>query len=252
MTVLDKIVEYKKTVVSRDKKHMSELDFISDGFDTPRPFEQQIKQSSPAIIAEVKKASPSKGIICHDFNAVEIAKRYQDNNATCLSVLTDEEFFQGKNQYLIDIRQAVELPLLRKDFIIDDYQLFQSRHLGADCILLIVAILDDVQLHDYCQIATELGMAVLAESHTEKELKRAIQLPTDLIGINNRDLHQFKTSLSTTLELKDCVPETKTVITESGIHSKSDIEMMRNHGVNAFLIGEALMKEGGKDAANLF
>lgn len=242
MTILDEIVAYKKDFVAKLKNKMPSSSLFHDGFDETRPFEQQLRHHSPAIIAEVKKASPSKGIICENFQPVEIAKRYQDNKASCLSVLTDEAYFKGCDQYFIDIRQQVDLPMLRKDFIIDEYQIIQSRHIGADCILLIAAILDDQQLHDYNQIAQELNMAVLIESHTQEEIKRAVTINSDLIGINNRNLHNFTTDLNTTVTLKQFVPEGKIVICESGIESMHDIEKMQQHGINTFLIGESLMK----------
>lgn len=251
MTLLDKIVEYKKTVVRDDKKRLSITDFLSDGFDDARAFEQAIKNVQPSIIAEVKKASPSKGIICADFDPIEIAKCYQSQGATCLSILTDELFFQGCNHYLSEIRKCVELPLLRKDFIIDEYQVYQSRHIGADCILLITAILDDIQLTDYLQLAQELKMAVLLEVHTEEELTRALALPNDLIGINNRNLHDFTTDLNTSIRLKSLIPNHKTIITESGIQSAQDIRLMRKNGIHSFLIGEALMRNAGANLQEL-
>jgi len=241
MTILDRIVEKKQQEISL-AKGLRPLQMLKISEKSPLDFEQALRIQSPAIIAEVKKASPSKGVICENFNPVEIAKAYQQSGAACLSVLTDEHFFQGHNQYLMDIKNSIDLPILRKDFIIDTYQIIEARSLGADCILLIVAILDDTQLQDFTQIAQELGMAVLVESHTQQELERALELPTNLIGINNRDLKTFKTNLNTTLELKTLIPENKLVITESGINTIEDIQLMQSHNINTFLIGEALMR----------
>lgn len=207
----------------------------------------------PAVIAEIKKASPSKGIIRENFNVAEIATIYEQHGARCLSVLTDKEFFQGHPDYLAEAKTHCSLPVLRKDFIIDSYQINESKSLGADCILLIVAMLDDTQLIDFCQQATELEMAVLVESHTGEELHRALKLPTPLIGINNRSLHTFHTDIQLSLQLKHLIPEDKIIITESGISTRQDILLMQSHGINCFLIGEHLMKAKniGKELDNL-
>jgi len=250
MTILDKIVERKQQEV-RLAKEQRPLQTLSTPDTLPLDFEKALRSQSPAIIAEIKKASPSKGVICENFNPVEIAKAYQQSGATCLSVLTDEHFFQGHNQYLIDIKNAIDLPILRKDFIIDTYQIIEARSLGADCVLLIAAILDDKQLQDFTQVAHELGMAVLVESHTQQELERALDLPTNLIGINNRDLKKFKTNLNTTLELKKLIPTSKLIITESGINTIKDIQLMQSNGINTFLIGEALMRLSGNNISQL-
>jgi indole-3-glycerol phosphate synthase len=201
-----------------------------------------------AIIAEIKRASPSKGLIREDFNVAEIAEIYAEHGARCLSVLTDIEFFQGHPDYLEQAKSHCSLPVLRKDFILDPYQIHESLSLGADCILLIVALLDDAQLTDYCQLAQELQMAVLVESHTQEELERALRLPTPLIGINNRSLHTFKTDIQLSLDLKELIPKDRIMITESGINTHTDISLMRAHGINTFLIGESLMR--AKDIGN--
>ncbi|KTC88653.1 indole-3-glycerol phosphate synthase TrpC [Fluoribacter dumoffii] len=197
---------------------------------------------SPAIIAEIKRASPSKGLIREDFNVSEIATTYAQHGARCLSVLTDVDFFQGHPDYLAQAKAQCKLPILRKDFIIDPYQIYESLALGADCILLIVALLDEVQLKDYCQLAHELQMAVLVESHSREELEKALRLPTPLIGINNRSLHTFKTDIQLSIQLKQYIPENKIIITESGINTRTDVVMMQSHGINTFLIGESLMR----------
>ena len=201
----------------------------------------QIEQGYPAVIAELKKASPSKGVIRKDFNPAEIAKSYARAGATCLSVLTDVDFFQGSDEYLQQAKAACDLPVLRKDFIIDPYQVYESRVIGADCILLIVAAMDDDSLRLLADTAANLEMDVLVEVHNREELERAMMLRTPLIGINNRDLHTFDTTLETTLGLLVDIMNDRTIITESGINSREDIQLMRKHDVNAFLVGEAFM-----------
>lgn len=181
-------------------------------------------------------------MIREDFDVAQIAEIYAQNGARCLSVLTDIEFFQGHPNYLALAKSHCNLPILRKDFILDEYQIYESQSLGADCILLIVALLDDVQLADYCQLAQELNMAVLVESHTREELDRALHLPTPLMGINNRSLHTFKTDIQLSINLKDVVPQDRIVITESGINTHADITLMQANGINTFLIGESLMR----------
>lgn len=215
---------------------------ISIKFSPIRDFAAGLAKKTPAIIAEIKKASPSKGLIRQDFNVKEIAKIYEHQGASCLSVLTDIHFFKGHPEYLLQAKNAVNLPVLRKDFIIDSYQIYESRALGADCILLIVALLDDKALIDYCLLAKELGMAVLVESHSEEEFHRALRLPTPLMGVNNRSLHSFETDLKVSLRLKNHLPSDKLLITESGIHSQEDIRLMMDQGIHHFLIGESLMR----------
>lgn len=211
--------------------------------------DQDIKAGKAAVIAEIKKASPSKGVIREDFEPALIAKSYAENGASCLSVLTDEHYFQGHTEYLIQAREACNLPVLRKDFMIDPYQVYEARDMGADAILLIVAALGDPMMHDLEQAAMALGLDVLVEVHNEQELERALQLQTPLLGINNRNLRTFETSLDTTLSMLAQIPADKIVISESGIHTPQDITLLRAQKVNAFLIGEAFMRAENPGAA---
>lgn len=241
-SILKKIAEHKQQEVAHAKRTQP-LSTLREQPTAPvRNFEQALKDHDPAIIAEIKKASPSQGVIRASFDVAAIADTYEKHGACCLSVLTDIHFFQGHPSYIEIAKAHSSLPVLRKDFMIDLYQIYESRALGADCILLIVAMLDDHQLYDYCQLAQELGMSVLVESHTELELERAIQLPTPLIGINNRSLHTFKTDIHCTIRLKEHVPPDAFIITESGISNREHIEFMQQSGIHAFLIGETLMR----------
>lgn len=214
----------------------------------------RISRQQPAVIAEIKKASPSKGVIREDFNPPEIAHSYEQGGAACLSVLTDIDFFQGSDEYLQAARAACSLPVIRKDFIIDPYQVVEARVLGADCILLIVAGLEQGQLIELYQTARELSLDVLVEVHDRNEMERALQLELPMVGINNRDLRSFETSLLTTIDMLDMVPENCFVVTESGIHDRSDVELMQKHGVHAYLVGEAFMRaeNPGKELAKIF
>lgn len=249
-SILNKIAQRKIEEVSLAKKEQPIESLLDKDLLPVRDFFAALKaNSTPAIIAEIKKASPSKGLIRADFDAAKIAEIYARNGARCLSVLTDVDFFQGHSEYLKIAKSHCQLPVLRKDFIIDPYQIHESRGLGADCILLIVALLDDAQLFDYTQLAQELDMDVLVESHTLEELERAIQLPTALIGINNRSLHSFVTDIQLSIDLKAHVPADKLIITESGINTRQDIILMQNNGINTFLIGESLMRAADIGAA---
>lgn len=194
-----------------------------------------------AVIAEVKKASPSKGVIRDDFHPTAIAKSYADAGATCLSVLTDEKYFQGKDEYLIEARAACALPVLRKDFMIDPYQVYEARAMGADCILLIVACLEDGIMQEMSWLAQDLGLDVLVEVHDREELERGLMLRTPLIGVNNRNLRTFETDIKTTLELLPDIMHDRTIVTESGIHTPEDIALLRRYDVSTYLVGEAFM-----------
>lgn len=246
--ILKKILETKVDEVARRKLRMpvTDLEAFAKEVQSPRGFynalQYKILSKKPAIIAEIKKASPSQGVIREDFQPVTIAQDYAMNGATCLSVLTDKTYFQGSEAYLQMVRERCPLPVLRKDFMIDTYQIHEARALGADCILLIAAALSDVQMRELADSATALGMDVLVEVHDATEMERALQLDTKLIGINNRNLRTFETSLETTLQLKTMVPDDRLVVTESGIHSTADVQLMLNEGIYAFLVGEAFMR----------
>jgi indole-3-glycerol phosphate synthase len=203
---------------------------------------RQIEAGRPAVIAEIKKASPSRGVLRPDFRPAEIARSYASHGATCLSVLTDRDFFQGADAHLREAREACELPVLRKDFVIESYQVYEARAIGADAILLIVAALTDGQLQEMNRLAHELGMDVLIEVHDQNELERALAVNNPLIGVNNRNLRTFETSLDTTIGLLPAIPPDRIVVTESGILVPADVARMRRHGVHAFLVGEAFMK----------
>ena len=226
--------------------------------DPPRGFADalrvQLAAGAPAVIAEIKKASPSKGLLREDFRPAAIAASYAGGGAACLSVLTDRDFFQGSETYLIEARAACALPVIRKDFIIEPYQVFEARSIGADCILLIVACLSDARMAELNHLAHELGMDVLVEVHDAAELERALALSCRLIGINNRDLRSFHVSLDTTIGLLDAIPEDRILVTESGILTPADVARMRGHGVNAFLVGEAFMRaeDPGAELQRLF
>ncbi|WP_025995986.1 indole-3-glycerol phosphate synthase TrpC [Pseudomonas viridiflava] len=248
-TVLEKILARKAEEIAarRAVVSLAELEQQAAAADPARGFAraliEQARKKQPAVIAEIKKASPSKGVIRENFLPAEIAKSYQTGGATCLSVLTDIDFFQGSDQYLRDARAACNLPVIRKDFMIDPYQIVEARALGADCVLLIVSALDDVQMAELAAVAKGVGLDVLVEVHDGDELDRALKtLDTPLVGINNRNLHTFNVSLETTLDLLPRVPRDRLVITESGILNRADVELMEISDVYAFLVGEAFMR----------
>lgn len=247
--ILEKILAVKREEVAVLQKIRSESDLLAEanarqdvrGF--ANALREKIKQQQNAVIAEIKKASPSKGVIRERFFPAEIASSYATYGATCLSVLTDQQFFQGSPDYLRQARAACNLPVLRKDFMIDPYQVINSRAIGADCILLIVAALSDNQLEELESTALGLGMDVLIEVHNKDELARALRLKSPLIGINNRNLRTFDVDLQNTLQLLADIPDDRLLITESGIHSREDVLRMNAHGVYGFLVGEAFMRE---------
>ncbi len=258
--ILEKILAVKREEVAaaKQKRPLAELRKDVEKAGKPRDFigalRTKISAGMPAVIAEIKKASPSKGVLRADFDPVAIARAYAKHGAACLSVLTDVEFFQGSRDYLIQARETSGLPVLRKDFIIDPYQIHEARAMGADCVLLIAAALDDDAMAGLERVAMELGMAVLVEVHDANEFERALDLQTPLLGINNRNLRTFETRLDTTLDLLERVPPGKLVVTESGILASSDVERMRSAGVEAFLVGEAFMRaaDPGEALAKLF
>ena len=246
--ILDQILATKQTEIAADSSKLSliELQQMVADCGPTRGFAAKLRQTSAdgtAIIAEVKKGSPSKGIIRADFDPVAIAKSYEAGGASCLSVLTDVSYFHGSLDYLQQIRSVVGLPLLRKDFIVDPYQVFQARVAGADAILLIASALDDQQLLELAQLARELQLDTLLEVHDAAELERALPLPVDLIGINNRNLQTFVTDLAVSEQLAPQIPAAQLAVAESGIHSRGDIERLQQAGAGAFLIGESLMRE---------
>lgn len=262
--ILDKILAVKAEEVARAKARRSLTSLRSDvesdaelrrnlrGFEAS--LRQHIAAGKPGIIAEVKKASPSKGVIRADFRPSEIAASYAQHGAACLSVLTDEQFFQGSVDYLQQARAACAIPVLRKDFMVDMYQIYEARAMGADCILLIVAALDHGLMAEMEACAHELGMGVLIESHDGEELDAALKLKSALIGINNRNLRTFDTSLDTTINLLPRIPQDKLIITESGIHTTADVQRMREASVHSFLVGEAFMRapDPGVELQRLF
>ena len=258
--VLDKIMAHKAQEVAHAKRQVSLADVAGQADDTPdclgfaSALQRSLADGRSAIIAEVKKASPSKGVIRTDFQPRLIAESYEKYGASCLSVLTDAEFFQGSVDYFAQAREACTLPMLRKDFMLDEYQVYEAKAMQADCILLIVAALEDGLMQDLAGRAQELGMDVLVEVHNAHQLERGLRLNMPMIGINNRDLRDFSTSLNTTIDLLESIPDDVVVITESGIHSADDIALMREHKVNSFLVGEAFMRadEPGRRMAELF
>jgi indole-3-glycerol phosphate synthase len=258
--ILKRIVSRKADEVA-ERKRQRPLDALSSALRDASPtrgFAQalaaRIAAGQAGVIAEIKRASPSKGLLRPDFRPGEIAASYARGGAACLSVLTDRDFFQGDDAHLVEARAACDLPVIRKDFIIDPYQIYEARAMGADCILLIAACLQDAELADFTALADELGLDVLLEVHDAAELSRALAVPTRLAGINNRNLRTFDVSLSTTLELLPQVPADRLLVTESGIQSRDDVALMRANGVHAFLVGESFMRapDPGAKLAELF
>lgn len=263
-SILQEIIEekYREIKVRREKSPQALIEhLIADSDDIPRGFYQALLAKAAnkenAVIAEIKKASPSKGVICEDFDPVRIAKSYQANGAACLSVLTDEKFFQGSEDYLDAAREAVSLPVIRKDFIVDAYQVYESRAMGADCILLIAACLSHQEMADLTALAYELSMDVLIEVHNQAELDKVKGIPVRMLGINNRNLHTFEVDLQTTIRLAQQLPDNPSellVITESGIATSDDVALMNEHHIHGFLVGESMMRHSnpGEKLAQLF
>ncbi len=259
-TVLEKIITRKREEVAerQGRVGLAELERLAGAADPVRGFarrlQEQARNKLPAVIAEIKKASPSKGVLREDFVPADIARSYEAGGATCLSVLTDIDFFQGADPYLQQARAACQLPVIRKDFMVDPYQVIEARALGADCVLLIVAALEDGQMAELAEVARAQGLDVLVEVHDGAELERALRLETPLVGINNRNLHTFELSLETTLDLLPRIPRDRLVVTESGILHRADVELMEINDVHAFLVGEAFMRaeQPGVELQRLF
>jgi len=258
--ILEKIIATKHEEVAQ-RKASKPLDSLRERIESASPargFAERLgnaaREQQPGVIAEIKKASPSKGVIRENFDPIMIAQDYERAGATCLSVLTDEQYFQGSDQYLSDVRQSVELPVIRKDFTIDEYQLYEARALGADAVLLIVAALNIMQLTVLYQTARSIGLDVLIEVHNKTELEAALSLNPNIIGINNRNLKTFETNLSNTVELLEHIPTSTTVVTESGIARQEDVALMLQNDVFCFLVGEAFMRapSPGDALQNLF
>ncbi len=247
--ILKKIIARKEQEIKEALKLTSYDKMMEKAYEdrATRDFYQALKDKADlkqnAIIAEIKKASPSKGVLRENFNPTEIAKSYEQHGATCLSVLTDKDFFQGDDQYVAQVRSVSTLPVLRKEFIIEPYQVFQSRVLGADCILLIAACLDDQRMEDLAMLAISCHMDVLIEVHNLEELKRVQQLRLPMVGINNRDLRTFNVTLQTTIDLLEAINDDTLVITESGILGAQDVKLMKEHDIHSFLVGEAFMRQ---------
>ena len=253
--ILDKIVAVKRQEVAQalERRPLHAVRFDAESRVLTRDFEAALRDKVAAghnaVIAEIKKASPSRGVLRADFVAADIAQSYAEHGAACLSVLTDQQFFQGSVDYLKQARASCQLPVLRKDFLVDPYQVYESRAMGADAVLLIAACLDDAQMRDMEAIACGLFMSVLVEVHDAQELERALRLKTPLVGINNRNLRTFDVSLETTLTLKAQLPADRLLVTESGILTRQDVQHMNAAGVHAFLVGEAFMRAPDPGAA---
>ncbi|HJB24308.1 MAG TPA: indole-3-glycerol phosphate synthase TrpC [Candidatus Jeotgalibaca pullicola] len=250
MSILDDIVLATEKRVEIEKTRLPLEDLLAQKMpeSTSFAFEKALKESQISFICEVKKASPSKGVIAEEFPYTQIAKQYEEAGAAAISVLTEPDFFQGKNEYLTAIRQVVSLPILRKDFIVDPYQIVQSKHLGADAILLICSILSPQQLSEFIVLADELGLSAITEAHDEKEVQMALEAGSRVIGVNNRDLHTFKVDINNSVRLRKLAPKETLFIAESGIQTAEDIDVLEKNHVDAVLIGEAFMKERDKKA----
>ena len=259
-TILKKILARKREEIAERSATVPLHQLVDQAASAPAPrgfaaaLASKLAGGESAVIAEIKKASPSKGVIRENFDPAAIAASYARGGAACLSVLTDVDFFQGADQYLQQARDACQLPVIRKDFIIDEYQIYEARVMGADCILLIVSALSESQLNQLHEVALSLGMDVLIEVHDAAELTLALKLDNPMVGINNRNLHSFEVSLDNTYQLLDQIPDNRIVITESGIHSRDDVAAMRQQNVNTFLVGEAFMRseEPGDRLSQMF
>ncbi|WP_370981259.1 indole-3-glycerol phosphate synthase TrpC [Agaribacterium sp. ZY112] len=260
-TVLKKIIQRKYEEINERSATLSFADIKVLANERHTPFRgfvdsmlNKLAKGESAVIAEIKKASPSKGVIREHFVPADCAKSYAKAGAACLSVLTDVDFFQGADEYLKQARAACDLPVIRKDFLVEPYQVYEAKAMGADCVLLIVAALEFEKLKELNELALELGLDVLVEVHNDEELEQALALPNKLIGINNRNLHTFEVGLQTTLDLLEQIPSERVVVTESGILAPEDVALMRRHGVNSFLVGESMMRvpEPGDKLAELF
>ncbi|QRN40742.1 MAG: indole-3-glycerol phosphate synthase TrpC [Neisseriaceae bacterium] len=257
MDILTTINEAKKQEVSRAKEYLDFKSLKSQCLDIPSPrdfsgaLRSLVSQEKTTIIAEIKKASPSRGLIREHFDPIDIAQSYERSGAACLSILTDVQYFQGNPKYISQVKSKCNLPILRKDFIIDAYQIYQSKLWQADAVLLIAASLSQSQLEDFEGIALENGLSALIEIHAEEELKKIESLKSPLIGINNRNLKNFEVNIERTLALKPFIPKEKIIICESGIHDHDDIKHMRENGIYAFLVGESLMRQDKLDSALL-
>jgi indole-3-glycerol phosphate synthase len=255
MSVLKEICNNKRLEINSLKEQFSESDLIeiSNFQKKPRGFKnaltKKVTNNKYALIAEVKKASPSRGIIKEDFNPIEIATSYLNGGAACLSVLTEIKWFKGSINYLIDIQKSVNLPILRKDFIIDPWQIYESRSIGADCILIILAAVDDILAKEMIVQTRDLGMDVLIEAHSEKEIERAINLKADLIGINNRNLKTLEIDINNTIRLSKLIPKEYDIICESGLNNNNDLKIMEKNGIMRFLVGESLMRKSNIEEA---
>jgi len=255
MSILKEICNNKLLEVNKLKKEISQLDLLKiiELQETPKNFKKalnaKIAENQYALIAEIKKASPSKGLIKKIFNPVEIAQAYAKGGAACLSILTEEKWFQGSIKYLIEVKKQTKLPILRKDFILDPWQIYESRSIGADCILIILSAVNDTLASELIQLSKSLGMDVLVETHNENEIKRAINLKPDLIGINNRNLKTLNIDLNNTIKLSKLIPETYDIICESGLNTNNDLKVMDKIGIMRFLVGESLMKSSNIELA---